>query len=214
MNIALKNKNLWMSNAVMVASLLLALYFPVDNVIQLLVSHIVFLVVLPILYIKFLLKEKITSFGIAWGKVGEGSLWLFLGLIVVAGGLFFLSHATNLLNRFALPLELRLHFGFFLLYLFIIGIYLFIFEFFFRGFVFFVWERVIGKEAIIVQAGFFLIFIMLIPYQKTATALLGVAVMALWSGFLVSRSRSIVYSFSFSYISVILSIVSVILFVK
>ena len=214
MNIAIHNKKLWMSNAVIVASLLLALYFPVDNVVQLLVAHIVFLVILPLLYIRFLLKEKVSAFGISWGKVGMGSLWLALGLFVVAVGLGMLSQSTDILSRFSLPLTLRLNFGFFLLYLFVIGVYIFIFEFFFRGFVLFVWENVIGMKAVVVQAYFFLMFIMLLSYQKTIISLISITIMALISGFIAARSRSIVYSFSFSYISVILGIASVILFVK
>jgi hypothetical protein len=214
MNIAIYNKKLWMSNAVIIASLLLALYFPVDNVIQLLVAHIVFLVALPLLYIHFLLKEKVSAFGISWGKVGEGSLWLALGLIVIGIGLGVLSQFTDILSRFSLPLTLRLSFGLFLLYLAIIGIYIFIFEFFFRGFVLFVWESVLGMKAIVVQTYFFMMFIMLLSYQKTVISLIFITVMALLSGLIATRSRSIVYSFSFSYISAILGIVSVILFVK
>lgn len=203
-----------MSNAVIVASLLLALYFPIDNVIQLLAVHIVFLVALPLLYIRFLLKEKVSTFGISWGKVGEGSFFLALGLSIIVICLVVLSQHTDILNRFSFPLILRLNFSLFLLYLAIIGVYVFIFEFFFRGFVLFVWEPVIGMKAVVVQACFFIMFSMLLSYQKTAVSLTLVIIMALVSGFIAARSRSIVYSFSFSYISAILGIVSIILFAK
>ncbi|PJA89355.1 MAG: hypothetical protein CO138_00930, partial [Candidatus Moranbacteria bacterium CG_4_9_14_3_um_filter_33_15] len=58
-----------------VACLLLSFFFPSKSEIQNLIGNLFFLVIAPILYIKFVLKEKINQFGLNLKNKKEGFLW-------------------------------------------------------------------------------------------------------------------------------------------
>ena len=215
MNISLQNKQFWMSNALIIVSLCAALWFPTDNALQALASGVVFLVVLPLLFIKLFLKKTFASFGFSWGNIRQGSVWLIVLLVAIALCLVGIVQFTTMLNQFIVPVSIRSSFSMFLLYIMITGVYIMMFEFFFRGFVFFVWEKVIGiKIALCVQTILFIVFLTVGVRGNVDIFLIVIGAMSLLSGFLVFRSRSIAYSFLFSYISAILGIGSVILFVK
>ncbi|MDD5083866.1 MAG: hypothetical protein PHT88_02915 [Candidatus Moranbacteria bacterium] len=214
MTLSIHNKQFWMSNAIIVASLLAAAFFPTENAIQSLISDSVFLVILPIFFVKFLLKGDLSEYGFSLGKMLRGSLWMIVLLSGIVAGLAAVIHYTDILARFAVPLSIRVSFLMFLLYLFVTGVYIFIFEFFFRGFVFFVWEKFGGMKAIAMQTLLFMLFLVAGSHGKVDILFLIAIAMAVFSGFLVAQSRSIVYSFLFSYISAILGIASAVLFVK
>ncbi len=214
MNISHKQKQFWMSNVVIVISLLGAVLFPAADAIQSIIISIAFLIVLPLLFTYLFLKERLPFLGLSWGNVTQGSLWLATFLSLEVFSLIGLIRYTDALSRFDMPLAVRLSFPLFILFIVVVGIYVFMAEFFFRGFVFSVWQKNIGTKALFAQTTVYLIFLVALSHWKIGASFLVVGIMALLSGFLVIRSRSIVYSFLFSYISVILGIVSIIFFVK
>lgn len=203
-----------MSNTLIVASMLAAAFFPTADAVQALVSESIFLIVLPAVFTRFFLKEKLSSIGLSLGNEVRGGLWLGTLIAVTFLCIALATHYTDILSQFTIPLSVRLSFLVFLIYTLIAGMYIFIFEFFFRGFVFFVWERVVGINAIFIQTVFFMVFFLLASYGKVSAPFFIMSVMAIGSGLLVERSRSILYSFLFSYISVILGVGSILFFVK
>lgn len=213
-NIPIYNKRLWMSNVIIAAGLLATFFFPTESGTQAMIAGFGFLVVLPLLYTRFFLREKLSFLGVSWGDVTRGSIWLGLFLAAFAGSLFAVARYTSLLSRFSVPVSVRESFLMLLVYIALVGIYVFLFEFFFRGFVMAVWTKAFGPKSIIMQAVLSSVFALVSSHGKVDLSFVVVFVMAICSGFIAFVSRSVWYPFFFSYISAILGIVMVLVFVK
>lgn len=213
MSMMITQRQWWMSNVVIVASVLAVKLFPTHDSIESLLAGFVFLVVLPYLFVRMFLKQKIADFGWSFGNVTQGIIWLIVGLLIAIGGIVTAVHYSVIGSYFVVPASARLSFLMFLVYIGIAGMYIFILEFFFRGFVLNLWKNALGNYAILAQGILFIIMVIVASRQFTLLTT-AIFAMSLMSGAVVARSQSILYSFIFSYISVILGIVSIIMFVK
>lgn len=214
MNISVRNKQLWMSNVVIAASLVAAAFFPTDGGFQSMISSIAFLVVLPILFIRFFLREEVSDFGVTWGNVQQGLIWLITLLVVIVTLFVWAQRYTDALLQGDVPLSVRSNFAMFLVYIFVAGILLAAQEFFLRGFALNIWKRTIGLGAIPAQA----MLSMVLPIVKSRGHIgldtLMLVVFSLYTGWMAYRSRSIWYSFFFFFISAILGILMILVFAK
>lgn len=215
MKSTLSPKKFWMSIVVAIMGVSATMLFPTDDGVQDLLAGIVFLCLLPWLYVKFFLKEGVANFGFSMGKVGIGIFSAVSGImfsIILVG---FMVHFDMLAQYFTVPLSVKLSFLSFLIFVSILGVYIGIMELFFRGFVQSVLENRFGAVTAIFGQTLFMCILVLISNKLDISFITGlIALSALISGFIRYYSRSVLYSFIFSCISAILGVVSIIMFVK
>ncbi|MDP1619834.1 MAG: hypothetical protein Q8M12_02450, partial [bacterium] len=63
------------SSAIVLLCLFLAVYFPAQGTLQLFSNTLFFLFLLPVLYIKIILKQNLTDFGFNTLNISAGLLW-------------------------------------------------------------------------------------------------------------------------------------------
>lgn len=202
-----------MSNAVIAATLLAVAFFPTNGGFQSLAADIAFLAVLPVVFIRFFLKEKLSVFGVSWGDMGKGIAWS--GALLVSAGIVFVGiiRFTDLAAHVLLPLSIRTSFLLFLIYILLAGIYVALYAFFFCGFMLSVWRR-LGYRAIVVQSFLATMLLVVRSDWRASADAAAVFAFALCSGWIAFRSRSVWYPFFFFFISVILGISMVLVSVK
>lgn len=214
MGFALHNKSLWMSVSVSIVGIIATLFFPTDGGIQKLVSTALFLVAMPLLYIHFFERGNYEQYGVSLGRIFRGMTALVIALVCTVLVLWGLHAYTDVLTRVSLPMIIRQQFWMFVLYVVVAGIYIGIFEFFFRGFVLCMWEKKSRIGAIGIQGILFSSMLVVQSQFRIDELTIAMIGMAFVSGCIALISRSFLYSFLFSYISAILGIVSVFVFVQ
>jgi membrane protease YdiL (CAAX protease family) len=209
------DKNFIVNIGIILISLLLFIAFPIDSnsIFQRIVVNITFLLVIPALYIKIVLRKKLSEFGLTKGNVRAGIFWgaliLFSALLIF----YLAARFTNFSKSYVIPDLVRNRFSYFLLYqFFLVGFFTIIYEFFFRGFVMLAMEKYFGRFAMLFQFLLFLLFLMFtggISWQMFYFIL-----MAALSGLVVEKSRSIIYSIAATWIFILLADAWIIRFVK
>jgi|WetSurMetagenome_2_1015567.scaffolds.fasta_scaffold55702_3 membrane protease YdiL (CAAX protease family) len=199
-----KDSGLLVSSLIILSCLFLSITFPVnkESLGQLLTKNIFFLVIIPALYIKLILKKDLASFGLNIKNKKAGIFWGMFFLIALFLLYYLLLAYTNLPKKYLLPSNVTSQFYFFLIYeLVLMNIMIFAYEFFYRGFVLFLFSKKIGHWAIFLQAIIFVLFSSVENgfYWQFAAPL----VLSLSSGILAYKSKS----FIFSYISNLLFII-------
>lgn len=172
----------------------LSLYglFPTRDIFQDFVSSCTFLFIVPILYIKFILKKDPKFFGLRLGDWRQGLLWGLVMLLFSLSIAYTLVQYTEFANKYFIP-DYSHKFLFFVLYeVFIVGFFVFLYDFFFRGFVQFSLVSKIGYGSIIVQTLLFALF--LVSTDNLNWSFLPHVILAPLAGIVVYRSRSIIYS--------------------
>ena len=176
----------------------------VNPIFQTLLVSVTFLLVVPILYSKIVLKESLKNLG--WQK-GRAFLGILSGMIAVAvalGIIFLLTRTTALSEEYFFPIRVEMHFGWFVFYeLVLVTLVAFLYEFFFRGLVQLLWLRSFGLWAPILQALFFVGLLFLagdISWQRAPAILFSPL-----SGMIAYFSRSIWYSFGASWVFLFLT---------
>jgi membrane protease YdiL (CAAX protease family) len=200
--ILIANKEITITFCIILFCLLLSLFFPVNNSAQLLTKNIFFLILVPILYYKMILKKNISSFGLSLGDKKAGIFWGIVLLLINLAFFYLLYTFTAFEKNYILPNYIVHNFWIFLLYeLILVNIFVFIQEFFYRGFILLYFSKQIGPLAIFIQFIFFVLF--LLPTGSSFWQMSPALVISLTSGIIVYRSRSILYS----WISTILSLI-------
>lgn len=212
MKIILRNKTLWMGNAIIAASLATTLFFPAQNGIQAIITALVFLVIMPTLFVRWFLKRPLAEFGITRGNVFSGSVWLCVLLVGVVAVYTYAYYATNIFADVSMPFLVRSDFSFFLIYAGILGTTFLIQEFFFRGFMTALWRPTFGSVTVLLQA----LLATLFPLAQSGWYISPVTpitfVLSLGAGWVAYQSRSIWFSFFFFFFSVILGITYALVF--
>lgn len=191
------------TSCVIVFCLLLSVFFPVQNSIQLLTRNIFFLVIVPILYYKLVLKKNISNFGLTLGNKKAGILWGILMFFAILLTFFLLYLYTDFKKNYLLSSYIVHNFWIFLIYeLILANVFIFIQEFFWRGFILLYFSKKIDFFAIFLQ--FFLYTLILIPTENSFWQMAPTLVISLFSGIIVYKSRSIFYSWAASLFSLVI----------
>jgi membrane protease YdiL (CAAX protease family) len=170
-------------------------------------SDFITLFILPLLIIKFLLKEKISDYGLKAGDYKAG-LSITLIFVVVMAFFIWLMSASKSFGYYYPPLNLlKTSWGLFYLYLAGLFIYMIAWEFIWRGFMLFGLEEKFGYYSILIQMIPFLI----LHNGKPAVETFGAIIAGLALGILAFRTRSIFYCvithfcvmFSINFISIL-----------
>lgn len=192
-----------MTAGVVLVCLVLYGIFPTRNVFQQIVSSIAFLLVIPLLYIKIILKESLKNYGLRWGDRRQGTLWMGLSLLASILIFYILFHYTSLPQKFQLPGLVAEKFSFFVMYeLLLVGLFALLYEFFFRGLVTLGLGE-LGVWSIAIQSIIFASFFAITGEFNWSAILF--TLISPFAGFVAYRSRSILYSFGASLIFVIIA---------
>jgi len=171
----------------------------VNPLFQTLLVSITFLLVVPILYSKIVLKESLKNLGWQQGKLFLGILSGMISIVLALGTMFLLIQTTSFGEEYSFPINVEMHFGWFVFYeLVVVTSVAFLYEFFFRGLVQLLWLRSFGMWSIVLQSMLFVGLLFLsddISWQRTPIILFSV-----FSGVIAYFSKSIWYSFGASWV--------------
>jgi membrane protease YdiL (CAAX protease family) len=185
------------SSAIVLLCLLLAVKFPAQGSLQLFSSMLFFLFLLPILYIKIILKQNLADFGFNLQNKLTGLLWGFGMLLVSFLILFILLHFYNFAQNYLIPAYLAQNFWSFLFYeLILVNFLLFIQEFFFKGFLLFLFAKHFGLWSVILQSLIFILF--LVTTSSLNWKLAPILILSVTGGVVAYKSKSFIYSFVMS----------------
>ncbi len=174
--------------------LFLAIAFPHKDGVQLFSCIIFFLIGLPILFIRLILKKTLAEFGLNIAQKKSGFLWAGLMLMLSFLITFVLVYFFQLNTRYILPVFIVHNFWIFLFYEMVLmnGI-LFILEFFFHGFIQTALERKLGAWSILIQFVIFMGFFFFI--QKLSWQYTPFIILSLTGGVVAYKSKSFIYSY-------------------
>ncbi len=171
--------------------------FPTQNSVQTITKNLFFLILLPIAYVKIILKKDLADFGcnlknpitsLAWGAI-TALFTLFL--------LYLMLNYTQFKANYTLSDYIKNNFWLFLAYeLLIVNFTVFASSFFFQGFLLSVLQKKFKHWAIAVQAILFftlLFFTKALSWQSASLVLLSVT-----AGFLAYKTKSFFYSYFMS----------------
>lgn len=131
-----------------------------DAITQEIIASVIFLLVLPLIYCKMILREPLSSLGLGEARWLPAFFWG--ALMVVLGGvlLFFLLPIEGFRSAYQLPAFIEKNFGWFLVYeVGAVGGIALLYEVFFRGLVMRLWLGTLGPVAIVLQAALFMSFL-------------------------------------------------------
>jgi membrane protease YdiL (CAAX protease family) len=190
----LRNRESVITFILAVACIFLYSFFPVSTGPQKIFSNITFLLIIPALYIKIILKKKLKDFGLQAGDWKKGVFWSIFFLAILIAILYLAFNYTDLAQKYQVNGYAAGDFRFFVGYeILIVGMFLFLYEFFYRGFILFSFSKKIGMWAILIPAGLFFIFSLITNNFNWENA--NFLVLSLVSGVIAYKSRSIWYSF-------------------
>ena len=174
--------------------LALALSFPVSGSLQKFSNVFFFLFLLPVLYIKFILKKDLRDFGFNLQNKKNGFLWAGAMLGVSLLIIFILVRFFDFQNQYLLPAYIATKFGAFLLYeLVLVNFIFFLQELFFKGFLLFTLEKKLGFSCFLIQAAVCVVFIILA--QSLSWQIAPLVILSLTGGIVTYKSKSFIYSY-------------------
>lgn len=193
-NFFLKYRETLLTALVMLACLALFTFFPTTGASQKVTSGIVFLGLLPVLYLKFVLKKKLKNFGWQLGDWEVGLIFSGIYLVLALLITYILFHYTSFPKEYVLPASIIHNFWYFLGYeLFLVGAFAALYEIFFRGFVMLLLVPRAGFYAIFYQ--FFLLFLFFWVTDNLTWTNAPLLLTAAFSGLTTFKSQSLLYSF-------------------
>lgn len=140
----------------LVALICLSVYsvFPVeDDIFQGIISGVFFLLVIPLLCIKIILKESLSNYGLQWGNWKKGVILSAFSGLLSAAVVYLLYSYAPLVSQYQIPRFIADNFSLFVFYeLVVSGSLIILYEFFFRGFILFSFRRQWGWGAVVLQA--------------------------------------------------------------
>ncbi len=197
-------KEFLLTAVVILVCLLLYKIFPVKNIFQQIISSISFLLVIPLLYIKIILKKTLKSYGIQKGDVSRGIVSMPLPIIISLLLFYALFQYTSLPDYHNLPSLVTENFIFFLLYdILLVGLFAALYEFFFRGVVMLGLFKNLGYWSIPAQFALFAAFFLIL--NKPDWSIFLYLIVAPFAGIIAYQSRSLLYSFGTSLIFIIVA---------
>lgn len=191
------------SSAVILLCLFLDLFFPTDGYLQKFSASFFFLFVLPILYIKIILKKDLSQFGFNLQNKRRGFFWATIMLVASLLTIAVLIYFFNFDQNYSISFYVATIFPMFLIYeLIYINFIYFINEFFFRGFVMFPFMKKLGAWSVLIQ---FLIFILyLISIQTIDWQATPLIIVSIAGGIVSYKNKSFLYSYAASLVFIII----------
>jgi len=178
--------------------------FPTKDLFEQISVLMSFFVIIPALYIKLILKKEFADFGIQEGNWKKGLIFAGVSLIFSFLIIYLMFHYTNFSKNYTLPVKFSVKFIYFALYeLLLVSSYLIFYELFFRGFVMFSFIEKIDYLAPLIQFLLFLVFSYFVGYIIWDNTLY--ILTAFFSGWIAWESRSLIYSFAYSLIFIIIT---------
>lgn len=153
------------------------------------ISDFITLFILPLLIIKFLLKEKLVSFGLKVGDYKTGLKYSLIFLAVMIPVIWFASSTSEFADTYPQVNEVKFSWYIFLIFEIGILLYMTAWEFIWRGFMLFGLEVKFGFYAVLMQMIPFLILHNGKPAAETFGAIIG----GLALGILALKTRSVLY---------------------
>jgi hypothetical protein len=200
----IENKEHIATSAIILICLLLYALFPTDGIFQKIVSAITFLLVIPALYIKLILKRAFSAYGIRLGDKKTGFFMMTLSLVISLLLFYALFKYTSLPQQHNLPGLVTKNFVFFILYeVFLVGLFAVVNELFFRSFVIFSFSKLLGLWVVVLQLFLFVGFYFVLG-AKDWTILLFM-IISPFAGLVAYKSRSVIYSFGTSLIFIVIA---------
>ena len=198
------NKKDIISILMMIFCLFMVKLFPEKDYFQKLIVSLTFLLAVPALYIKIALKEDLKNFGWRAGNWKRGITWIFLSLAGAFLILTLLYQYAGLAEKYYVPQNIIQNFGLFVFYETVIaGFFLILYEFFFRGFIMFSFLKKWKTASIILQFSAFLLFLIITKDFNWGSV--NYIIASFFSGIVIYKSRSLLYSYLFSLLFVIIS---------
>jgi len=181
------------TGGVIIACLFLYAIFPTNNVFQQIISSLTFLLVIPFLYVKIILKKSLKSFGFEKGNWITGIFWSIVSLIISVSIAYIIFKYFGFSQKYPFPYYFSQHFLAFVAYeVLLVGLFAFLYESFFRGFVMFSFSKKLGFWAIILQAAIFFLFFLFSGAISWVQA--PYFIFLLFAGLITYFSESIIYS--------------------
>jgi hypothetical protein len=176
-----------------VISLFVYKIFPIQNIVQSIISLFLFFVIVPILFNKYIAKKKISEMGLKIGDYRKGFLFGGISIAFSVIVLVFIFRYADLLKHYPLPGSVSVDFAKFLYYelAIVLGLVV-VFEIFFRGFLMFSFEKLLGYWSILFQWMFFFFTIWIMG--RSVWDFLPFVVFAQFAVFIAKKSDSIFYS--------------------
>lgn len=192
------------TGVIFLACLALYLFFPTSDIFQQIISSIAFLLVIPLLYIKFILKKSLASYGIQKGDPRRGIFLMVISIIISLLLFYALFQYTTLAKFYSLPPFVTQNFAVFVIYeFFLVGLFTLLYEFFFRGLIMFGLFKNTGYIAILAQ---FIIFSgLFLASGDVAWSTILYMIVSIFSGITAYQSRSLFYSFGATLIFIIIA---------
>lgn len=182
------------SSAVVLLCLFLAVSFPAQGFSQDLSRAFFILFLLPILYIKFILKQDLRDFGLNLQNPKVGFFWAIGMLSVSFLAIIILIRFFDFENNYLVPAYLAKSFGLFLFYeLIVMNLILFVYDFFFKGFLLFLLSKKFGFSAVFIQALVFISFMAVIGILDWKMA--PFVILSLTGGIAAYQTRSFLYPY-------------------
>lgn len=154
------------------------------------------LLILPLLIIKFVLNEKISSYGLKTGDFKTGIKFLIIFSIPVVVITFILSGLPEFAQAYPFLKAAKYDLKTFILFEISALVYMFAWEFIWRGFMLFGLEEKFGINAILIQMLPFVILHNGKPFIETISAILGAMIL----GYIAFRTRSFYYGAAIHFI--------------
>jgi hypothetical protein len=169
-------------------------FFPTTNFLENLTKSLVFLLLIPYLFVRIVLKENLSDFGMKFKLEKEGFIGSFL---LVAIGMLVIY---PLANYTSFPLFYRLSptiSGNFLMFVFyelvLVNLLLLFQEYFFKGFIISICREKFSKLSIIIQAAIYLIPLAFV--SASLWNIIPMAIISIFGGILAYRTKTFFYSY-------------------
>lgn len=202
-----KDKEFLATSGIAMICLVLSIIFPVGNGIEGLTRLLFFFLVIPVFFIKFILKKKVSEFGLNLKNRKVGIFWGVLMLVVSLAAIYILIEYTGFIGKYKISPLIVGSFTFFLVNMLIFAnLTLFLQEFFFRGFALSFLKKRIGVLSILVQSCVYFIAALII-YGGFSSNLWQIAppmILSISGGITAYKSNSMVYSWASGLIFLIL----------
>lgn len=190
----IQNNELLVTSAFILLCLALFLFFPSQGAFQGLSKGLFFLVVIPALYIKFILKKTLSSFGLNTENMVSGIIWGFPMFLVLFFLFYSLIEFTGFRNGYVLPDYVIHNFWLFLVYeLIFVNFLFFLYSCFFQGFILFYFYHKLSYWVIPLQTALFSLLLFLnggINWQSSPFMIFSLA-----GGLITYKTKSFVYAY-------------------